>query len=238
MKKIMFSVFAVIAFAGTSFSQKATLDNPWSLEGVLMYSNPGGISWSAPTIRARYFVNENIAGRVQLGIGDGMGTPRSESYTYYENADGTGESGTLDITRLSWMAQIGGEYHLTGTSRLSPYFGLGINFGGGSETQTGEKYDYFADDFDKDMSFESDGKYSMFGVGLLAGMDFYVLENIYLGLELGFNFSSFNYGDQTLKITDASTSPSTTMTMVGAGWKEGYMSTGAGSAAFRLGWRF
>ena len=234
MKRIIFSALAVIAFAGTSFSQKATLDNPWSLEGVLSFTNPGGINWSAPTIRARYFVNENIAARVQLGLGDGLGTPRSESYTFYENGDGTGGSGTQDITRLQWMAQIGGEYHLTGTDRMSPYFGLGINFGGGSYAESWDKYD--GTGYNANIGAEVDAKYSMFGVGLLAGMDYYVFENIYLGLELGLTFNSYNYSDVTTVVTSAV--PSGTTTIVNAGNKESYISTGAGSAAFRLGWRF
>jgi hypothetical protein len=60
MKKIIFTVATVVALAGSTFAQKATLDNPFSLEGVLNYSGADGIAWQAPTIRARYFVNENL----------------------------------------------------------------------------------------------------------------------------------------------------------------------------------
>ncbi len=232
MKKIMFTALALIAFAGTSFSQKATLDNPWSLEGVLGFTNPGGINWAAPTIRARYFVNDNIAARVQLGLGDGLGTPMSESYTFYENADGTGGEGTQDINRSSWNAQIGAEYHLAGTSKMSPYFGLGINFGGGSVKESWDKYD--GTGYNANVGVEAEGKMSMFGVGVLAGMDYYVLENIYLGLELGLTYSSVSYSDQTQDVT----TPAGTTKTVNAGSKETYLSTGAASAAFRLGWRF
>jgi hypothetical protein len=232
MKRIIFSALAVIAFAGTSFSQKATLDNPWSLEGVLSYTNPGGINWSAPSIRARYFVNENIAARVQLGIGDGLGTPRTESYTFNEFPDSVAGVGTQDITRASWMAQIGAEYHLKGTDRMSPYFGLGINFGGGSEKQSWDKFD--GTGYNANVSAEAAGSFSMFGVGLIAGMDFYVYENIYLGVELGLNFSSYNYSDVTTDVT----TPLGVTNVVDPGYKIGYLSKGAGSVAFRLGWRF
>lgn len=237
MKKIIFSAVAVIAFVGTSFSQKATLDNPWSLEGVLSYSTPGGINWNAPTVRVRYFVNDNIAARVQLGLGDGLGTPLSESYTFYENADGTGEQGTLDINRMNWNAQIGGEYHLTGTDRMSPYFGLGINFGGGSQKQEGSNYDPGTDDFDANyISYNADGKFSMFGASLFAGMDFYVFQNLYVGLELGIRYATYNYSDQSGEVVLET--PDVTITNVAPGRKESYLSTGAASAAFRLGWRF
>jgi len=231
----MFSAIAMIAFVGTSFSQKATLDNPWSVEGVLS-ATKDGINWAAPTLRVRYFLNDNIAARVQLGLGDGLGTAMSESHTYFENADGTGNEGTLDINRMNWNAQVGGEYHLAGTDRMSPYFGLGINFGGGSSAATGTSYNPSTDEYDANLNFARDGKYSMFGVGVFAGMDFYVFKNMYVGLELGLNFSSYNYSDVTSEITVMS--PSTVMKTVTPGYTKTYLSTGASSAAFRLGWRF
>lgn len=237
MKKIIFTVAAVVALVGSSFGQKATLDNPFSLEGVLNYSGANGIAWQAPTIRARYFVNENIAGRLQIGLGDGLGTPMSESYSFAQNPDGTGEIGTREINRMNWMAQIGGEYHLAGTDRLSPYFMLGINFGGGSSTTTNTNivsdgaggYDYFAD-----VSSEVVAKRSSFGVAAGAGLDFYVIENLYLGVELGLNYMTVNTKDAEITTTVAGNS--TTATVLGN--KMSFLQTGAGNVAFRLGWRF
>lgn len=234
MKKIIFTVAAVIAVVGSSFAQKATLDNPWSLEGGINYSGTGGIDWTAPTIRARYFVNENIAVRVQLGLGDGLGTAMSESKTFL--GANAGEEGTLEIKRMAWNAQVGGEYHLAGTDRLSPYFALGLNFGGGKSTATTENSDGTA--FVTGLSTERTGGFSMFGVGLGAGLDVYVIENLYLGVELGLNFDTYNYKDteSTVTMVAGGTTVSTTTTTPGR--KETYLSTGAMNAAFRLGWRF
>ncbi len=236
MKKIIFTVAAVVALVGSSFAQKATTDNPWSLEGVINYSGAGGVDWKAPTVRARYFVNDNIAVRAQLGLGDGLGTAMSESHRFYENADGTGNEGTLDINRMAWNAQIGGEYHLAGTDRLSPYFALGINFGGGKSAAKTENSDGTA--YIAGISSERSGGFSMFGAALGAGLDVYVMENLYLGVELGINFSSYNHAD--VESTTTMTMGGTTVTnkTVTAGMKEGYLSTGAMNAAFRLGWRF
>lgn len=85
MKKIIFTVATVVALVGSSFAQKATTDNPWSLEGVINYSGAGGVDWKAPTVRARYFVNDNIAVRAQLGLGDPLNpnTAMSESHRFY-----------------------------------------------------------------------------------------------------------------------------------------------------------
>ena len=172
MKKLAV-LLGAMAITGASFAQ--SMDTPMSLEGVLGY-NGSSLNWSAPTIRFRYFVNENIAGRVQLGLGDGTGTPASESYTYYENADATGNSGTVDISRSGWNAQIGGEYHMSATDRLSPYFALGIDFGGGSYSETWTNSD--GGSYVDGLSAQVDAGYSMFGVSAGAGVDFYIVENL------------------------------------------------------------
>ncbi|MEN9442790.1 MAG: hypothetical protein RLZ33_2867 [Bacteroidota bacterium] len=244
MKKLAILVGA-IALTGSTFAQKATLDNPWSLEGGINYNSGTGIDWNAPTIRARYFVNENIAARVQLGIGDGLGTPMKESYTVYDGDSLNGATGTAEIKRMNWVAQIGAEYHLAGTDRMSPYFALGINFGGGSQKQTTSDampkitptdIDAAASTYGKGVNYTDEGKMSMFGVSVGAGMDFYVFENIYLGVELGLGFSSYNYKDYTGTLT--TTTPATTTEVFSPGSKESHLSTGAANAAFRLGWRF
>ena len=239
MKKLAILVGA-IALTTTTFAQKATLDNPFSLEGSMDIN--AGASWQAPTLRARYFVNENIAARVELGLGDGLGTPMSmteefSKYTGAGNADSTSNPiGTRVVKNSAWNAQIGAEYHLAGTDRISPYFMLGINFGGGSMTETWDESD--GGSYVEGLTAEVTGKMSMFGVGVGAGLDVYIIENLYVGLELGLNFASYNYKDFTSTSTFTSGGVSTTTNSVSDNSKESYLSTGAGSAAIRLGWRF
>lgn len=228
MKKFTLIVGAFLV-STLSFGQGS--DTPMSLEGVLSF-NGSSIEWSAPTLRFRYFVNENIAGRVQLGIGDGNGTPASESWTFYENGDGTGNTGTREISRSAWNAQIGAEYHISATDRLSPYFMLGINFGGGSFSETWTESD--GSSYVPDFGAQVDTDFSMFGVGIGGGVDFYLIENLYAGLELGLSFNSMNMSD----VTTAITSGGTTSTTVGGNAKMTTIGTGATTAAFRLGWRF
>ena len=70
MKKSIFMVALLLGAATTSFAQKANLDNPFSLEGAMNFAG-GGVTWEAPNVRARYFVNDNIAvvksGSVSVG---------------------------------------------------------------------------------------------------------------------------------------------------------------------------
>ena len=135
MKKLAIMLCAVL-ISGTLSAQKATTDNPYSLEGIINYDATNGFSWNAPTLRVRYFVNDNIAARVQVGVAMG-----STSDNFYENADGTGAVGTMDNSMTGWSMQLGAEYHLSGTDKMSPYFMVGIDLGGSSMSSTGTNSD-------------------------------------------------------------------------------------------------
>ena len=52
-----------------------------------------------PNLRARYFVNDNIAARVTLGM-----SSSSETINVYE-AGGSG-TGTIDMGDMSWLDQV------------------------------------------------------------------------------------------------------------------------------------
>jgi len=98
---------------------------------------------------------------------------------------------------------LGFEYHLAGNDKMSPYFNAGVNFGGGKVTinNTAAKTGYL-------------------GVGINAGVDYYVSENIYVGLEIGLlNYSTNSTGEGDTKTTISG------------------LNLGGGSA-IRMGWRF
>ena len=217
MKKVLLGLGLVIS--GSLMAQKPASDaSHFSLEGLINYNANDGMNWTAPSLRMRYFVNDNIAARVQFGFGDGSPTPSKESYTYYENMDGTGASGTVDIKRGSWNSQIGAEYHLTGNDKMSPYFFGGVLFGKGSYEE----------------NWANAGS-SSFGWTLGAGLDYYVAENLYLGLEMGLQSSSVKYTDVTTDITFAD---NTTMKIIDGPSKLGFTSLGAAHGSIRIGWRF
>ncbi len=176
MKKLMILVSAV-ALSTTMFAQKGTTDNPWTLEGAVNYTTADGMDWQAPDVRLRYFLKDNMAGRLTLG---------------YSSSSDTLEGGSNNIG-------LGFEYHLAGNDKMSPYFSAGVNFGGSS---TGDVVEV---------------KNSSLGFGLSAGLDYYVAENIYLGLEIGL----LNYRSNTAGDADA-------VTEMGLG----------GGSAIRMGWRF
>ncbi|MFM6965724.1 MAG: hypothetical protein ACKOWM_09125, partial [Sphingomonadales bacterium] len=125
MKKLMIFVGA-LTLTGSLFAQKPASDDArYSLEGLANLNTTDGISWNAPSLRLRYFVNDNIAARVQLGL-----SSTSDKTFAYENADGTGNKGTILDKTSGWIMELGAEYHLSGTEKMSPYFMGGLNFGG------------------------------------------------------------------------------------------------------------
>lgn len=224
MKKLAV-LLGAIAITSASYAQKATTDAPMSLEGQIGY-NASTLSWSAPSIRFRYFVSDNIAGRLTLGIQNS-----SETINHTENADGTGAVGTEVNKTSMFMVGIGGEYHFAGTDRLSPYGGLDIQFGTGNATAEWDMYDGAS--YNPDVTASVDAPESMFGVNLVAGTDYYFAENFYLGLELGLGLQSYTQKEGTTEVTVAgTTTTSTTPEYKSSTFGNNFISQ------FRLGWRF
>ena len=121
----------------------------------------------------------------------------SETINVYE-AGGSG-TGTIDMGDMSWSLGLGAEYHLSGTDKLSPFFSAGVSFGGMTMTEdwsNSDGVDYMAD---MTAAVESSG--STFGLGIGAGVDYYVFDNIYIGLEMGLGWESYTDGGGSTSIT-------------------------------------
>ena len=179
---------SALALSGTMFAQKAGSDNPFSLEGAMNVSK-NGVSWNAPELRMRYFIKDNLALRLTLGR-DAESNTESVTDTSYNSA-GVATVTTSEVTTKNSIMKFGlaAEYHLAGTDRMSPYFTAGFKVGNNTNTDV-----------------------SSFGLNLGAGIDYYVAENIYVGLELGFNYNT----------SDGSSSSS----------------LGNAASELRMGWRF
>jgi outer membrane protein W len=225
MKRLAILVGA-IALTGSTFAQKATAETPFSLEGQIGF-DASTLSFDAPAIRFRYFVKDNIAARVTFGISN-----LSETFNYFENEEAnTGGSGT-EINKVGgWAASIGGEYHFTGTDRLSPYGGLDIVFGGGKATNEWSNYD--GTGYNADYKRNIEAKTSTFGVNLVAGTDYYFAQNFYLGLELGLGFQATTTKEGSDEIV---TGGVTTNTLSNKGKDSEFGNNFISN--FRLGWRF
>ncbi|MEY4791836.1 MAG: hypothetical protein RIT34_643 [Bacteroidota bacterium] len=244
MKKLMIFVGA-LTLTGSLFAQKPASDDArYSLEGLANLNTSNGMSFAAPSLRLRYFVNDNIAARVQFGFGgDGssvVNTPSHETHTYADATDAT-KTGTVQIDRSAWDLKLGAEYHLAGTDKMSPYFTANVGFGKGSETQTWTNV-FYSNPVDptsdlaymNGFSVAASGGYSTFSWGLGAGFDYYVADNLYLGLELNLTSTSVTNDDVVKDIT----TPLSTSTVTTLGNKMTYTNIGAAHGSVRIGWRF
>lgn len=247
MKKIIltgclaFSALFVTSVNAQTYAEveKATDATPFSIETTILENFGNGMNWTSPSLRGRYFFDNNIAARLQLGLGDGMGSAMTTKNRFYENMDNSGGEGTQDINRMAVNIQIGGEYHFLGTQKLDPYAYLGINFGFGTQKEVGTAYNDGAlggtPGYNPDYSYESKGGYSLIGATIGLGMDFYVVENVYIGAELGVGVTGFNYKDGDRTDVSVVGGVTTETDVVRAGHKESYIGT---QASVRLGWRF
>jgi opacity protein-like surface antigen len=240
MKKLMIFVGA-LTLTGSLFAQKPASDDArYSLEGLANLNTSNGMNFTAPSLRLRYFVNDNIAARVQFGFGgDGssvVNTPSHETHTYADATDPS-KTGTVQIDRSAWDLKLGAEYHLAGTDKMSPYFTANVGFGKGSEEQawTNVFYDATGDlAYTQGISVAASGGYGTFSWGLGAGFDYYVADNLYLGLELNLT-STTRTNENTIQDI---TSPLGTQTITTLGNKMTYTNIGAAHGSVRIGWRF
>ena len=230
-------VLMTVVLAGATslvMAQKPTEGNPHSLE--LQMNLTGDVNTIvAPTLKYRYFLSSNLA--IRFGIGfDGS---KEENNVLGENSLGTEGIGTQEIKTSAWEVAPGIEYHFAGTDRLSPYVGLSIGIGGGKYTETWTNFDGATGQYDEFLlSAEVDAPFSSLNIGILAGADFYVAENFFLGAEFGYLI-----GSETQKEGSVSESRN----VPGLGTVNGTAkipeqkssSNGFGeTAAIRLGWRF
>ncbi len=225
MKKLGLLVSGIV-LSTALMAQKPDANVPSTLEGQFGWNN-STMSFDAPALRYRYFLEDNIAVRLTLGINNTTNTDN-----FFENEDNnTGATGTYQTKNNGLTFGVGGEYHFEGTNRLSPYAGADIMFGSGKASTDGQNSDGVS--FVGDYSEMSEYKTSMFGVNLVAGTDFYFAQNFYFGLELGLGWASNKEKEGETTVTfGGNTFTSKSNEATSSEFGNNVIST------FRLGWRF
>jgi opacity protein-like surface antigen len=244
MKKLMIFVGA-LTLTGSLFAQKPAADDAhFSLEGLANLNSSEGMSFLAPSLRLRYFINDKFAARIQFGFaGDGssvVGLPSKET-TYYFNQT-KDKSGTIEVNRSAIDFKLGAEYHLPGTDRMSPYFSAMFGFGNGKEAQNWTNVFYETPGnpaselvYIEGFTVSANGSYTTNMWGLGAGFDYYVADNIYLGLELNLTSQNTQYGNKQTEITDPT---GAVMSIDQPGNSKTETNIGAAHGSVRIGWRF
>lgn len=209
MKKVILSVAIAFTAITGAFAQKQE-GGEKNLE--VNFAPLGGNPIGMDGIRLRLFNADGTgAVRVRIGLGGTNDvTVRSQS----EVVPNTSKTVVPELydTKKSFNFSIrpGYEIHFEGTDRLSPYVGAELLFATGSETLTKE---FHGASTTADNNIEAASKWSTweaerkrgtttFGLNAVAGFDFYFVDNLYLGAEIGFGFQNKKHKDQEITLSN------------------------------------
>lgn len=217
---------SILLISITFFSKSQTPDviNRFSLEGQLKLDK--GISFSVPTIRFRYFHTSNFATRYSINLA------KTGNTTYHhEFSDLSGNVGNEKNRAFTSTITFGGEYHLKGTDKFSPYFGADCAIGFGALSKQRTNYD--GNNWTVNYTSTNKSNHTVIGMNLVAGGDYYFTQNLFFGVEFGLIWRTTFYheGVETITIdnqTAVANTPKSSLTSIGNNY----------SSSFRFGWRF
>lgn len=163
-------------------------------------------------IKIRYFTSDNFA----IRLGFNVETKKKE--TTVTNPYGTNPFISDETKKFTGVGvNVGVEKHFTGTKRLSPFIAAEFSFG--------TKFsNYTLDDGNVKTKIEGAWRsttmvnnafvygyeergYVKYGLSVLAGFDFYVAKNFFLGYEAALQFSNIEYTDIDITTTGSSFPP-------------------------------
>lgn len=135
-------------------------------------------------LRGRYFTSETSAVRIGFSVGMKKQTPEE------------------DVTQKTFEFNIrpGYEWHLAGTERLSPYFGIEADLAFKNSSFEDTDSDAYVEKIEGAWSTGGTERgFNRFGLNFIVGADFYVARRVYIGTEFGFGFQNIKYSD--IKVT-------------------------------------
>ncbi len=216
MKKLFITAltFASVLSAANAQEFKAskgnvTADLSLFTKGIFATESP--VVLNGGMLKGRYFLSDDLAFRGAFNL------------TTKSNKDTSNEDLVKKESASQFGLRLGLEKHFAGTDHLSPYIGgeLGMSYlstSSSSEPKQGDKT-------------KIEGPNTIgFGAGVFLGADYYIVKNVYLGVEAGLNFATNSVG--SVKNTVGSNSTE--------GTKQGSVtgfSVGA-NAGFKLGFVF
>lgn len=252
MKKTILSLALAMGVSTFSMAQEQTFKPVEGMTSLEITFNPSAIfnasnngdMFALPSIgglnqgiKYRQWANETTAYRGTFLLGF---VSSNEPFTALNS-----QGGLVDMknTYSEWAVQIrpGMEKHLGGTKRLSPYIGSELIFGYGSNKATMQRLDtadVVVEDVVKNDPNAHNPNHSGWnyatgftaGIGAIAGFDYYIAKDLYLGLELNYAFV-FNASNKIVRDDHGSEAVETKQ---GTNW---YFNPSTG-ANFKLGWNF
>lgn len=207
MKKAIVLFMAVFfCLAGTEVFAQKQMGDEMNLE--LQFAPLGGTPMGISGLRFRKFLSETSAFRVNLFLGgttESNPTADAGDITLIVAGDDVlngSRLNTIDRT-FDFSIRPGYEIHFDGTDRLSPYVGVEVEFATGSTTTEDERFSYTGSiendqvnvNGTADWVHTTKQSHTRLGFNLVAGFDFYFVDNLYLGGELGFGWGRTTMGD-------------------------------------------
>lgn len=200
MKKVILSAAVALACVSGAVAQKQT-GGEKNLE--VQFAPLGGSPVSISGIRLRIFNSESTA--IRLGINLGGGTTTNVLAQAGETDNDQNSPVLYEYQKhMDISIRPGFEKHFAGTDRLSPYVGAEVLFSIHNESTETEDYNGTNSNTTDRATWTTtvkDGS-TTFGLNAVAGVDFYFADNLYLGTELGFGFSSTKQKDTTTEVSD------------------------------------
>ena len=194
MKKLF--LLSALCFASVISNAQKPEKNSVSAEVQLNFqTGTAAVSILSPVLKGRFFIKNNLAARLSLGI-----TGTTTTTTYTENPDGTGGIGKEEKSSNKFTIAGGVEKHFKGTERLSPYIGVEIwHSSGVTDEIARSNYDgtSYAPDFIQNIL---PGTTITHGINAVLGADYYFVNHVYLGVEVswGYQSSSTGQGEDTI----------------------------------------
>lgn len=131
-------------------------------------------------LRFRYFTTERSAFRMGFSLGMEKQTPE-------EN---------VTLKTFDFNIRPGYEWHLAGTERLSPYFGVEADLAFKTSSYEDADEDAFVEKIEGAWSTGGTERgFNRIGLNFIVGADFYVAKRVYIGTEFGFGFQNIKYSD-------------------------------------------
>ncbi len=152
-------------------------------EGLMQISfGEAPIMIKFPEIKGRYFATNKLAYRGTLGF-----TLNSQTLEFVDNK----QTASYVISNQVITAGGGVEMHVKSSKRISPYYGaeglilLNSQKISGTNTDDIKTYNLGA-------GYQRDSTYTGIYMGALAGLDYYLSSDIFIGFELGMGLSSYS----------------------------------------------
>jgi outer membrane protein W len=233
MKQKLLVLVMIMTMGFSAFAQKPDGNYPFSIEGGITLQALTGQTFAAPSLKMRYFLDDNLTARVGLVVNSQKNTDK-----LYGNNDAgfpvETKLATYEEKDFSTQISLGGAYHFSQTERLSPYAAVDVSMTMGSYSETWTNADQGLSAYDENRKGSNTFKYGGLGFMLSLGADYYFNDNIFIGLEIGMGMNSTK--DKGGKWEETIGTTTTTIDTFQS-FKESYFGN-MSSQMIRLGWRF